>query len=74
MPPRRAAAAPDLPPRGGLGRLPVRLLLTAGALAGLILPAAIPAALAQSARTGARQVGDSPVSVAITSMNPPYAK
>jgi Family of unknown function (DUF6049) len=51
----------------------VRLLLTAGALAGLILPAAIPAALAQPARAGARQVSGTPVSVAITSMNPPYA-
>lgn len=48
-------------------------MLAAGALAGLVLPAAIPAALAQPATASARQVSGSPVAVAITSMNPPYA-
>jgi hypothetical protein len=62
-------------------RRSARLVLAAGLLAGLALPAALPAALSGSAaaatgRAGtgqAQEVTGSPVSVAITSVNPPYA-
>lgn len=48
-------------------------MLAAGVLAGLVLPGMLAAALAPPAAASGAQVSDSPVSVAITSMDPPYA-
>ena len=48
-------------------------MLAASALAGLALPGVLASALAPPAAASTGQVSDSPVSVAITSMNPPYA-
>jgi hypothetical protein len=48
-------------------------MLAAGVLAGLVLPGTLAAALAAPAAASTSQVSGSPVAVAITSMNPPYA-
>jgi hypothetical protein len=48
-------------------------VLAAGVVAGLVLPGMLPAVLSQPAAASARQVTGSPVAVAITSVNPPYA-
>jgi hypothetical protein len=74
----RRTVVRDTVVRDTVVRHPARLALAAALLAGLALPAALPAAaLAATAAAGtaaARKVTGSPVSVAITSVNPAYAK